>query len=130
MGHSLAAAALETADPVRKVSIIPRSIGALGNTMQRPTDDRCLITGRELKERMVVLTAGRADEELIFGEISTGEAALAKATDIARNGDDPSKFARHRWQSFSPLIGSQPRRILRRDWGGKATVGFWCRSGE
>lgn len=67
------------------MSIIPRSIGALGYTMQRPTEDRFLITGRELKERMVVLMAGRAAEELIFGEISTGAADdLAKATDIAR----------------------------------------------
>ena len=85
MGHALAAANLPGTDPVHKVSIIPRSIGALGYTMQRPTDDRYLITKQELKDRMVVLLAGRAAEELVFGEISTGAADdLAKVTDIAR----------------------------------------------
>ena len=85
MGHALAAASLAKTDPVHKVSIIPRSIGALGYTLQRPTDDRFLITASELKERMIVLLAGRAAEEVVFDEISTGAADdLAKATDIAR----------------------------------------------
>ncbi|CAN7638433.1 ATP-dependent zinc metalloprotease FtsH [Neorhizobium sp. LjRoot104] len=85
MGHALAAANLATTDPVQKVSIIPRSIGALGYTLQRPTEDRFLITAGELKERMVALLAGRAAEEVVFGEVSTGAADdLAKATDIAR----------------------------------------------
>ncbi len=85
MGHALTAAALPGSDPVHKVSIIPRSIGALGYTLQRPTEDRFLITTGELKNRMVVLLAGRAAEDLIFGEISTGAADdLAKVTDIAR----------------------------------------------
>ncbi len=85
MGHALVAAMLPGADPVQKVSIIPRSIGALGYTMQRPTDDHFLITSSELKDRMIVLMAGRAAEELVCGEISTGAADdLAKATDIAR----------------------------------------------
>lgn len=85
MGHALAAASLPDTDPVHKVSIIPRSIGALGYTMQRPTDDRYLITMRELKDRMVVLLSGRAAEEIVFGEVSTGAADdLAKVTDIAR----------------------------------------------
>ncbi|MCR8725205.1 ATP-dependent zinc metalloprotease FtsH [Frigidibacter sp. ROC022] len=85
MGHALAAANVEHADPVHKVSIIPRSIGALGYTMQRPTEDRFLITFSELKDRMTVLMAGRAAEELVFDEISTGASDdLAKATDIAR----------------------------------------------
>jgi cell division protease FtsH len=85
MGHALAAASLPSADPVHKISIIPRSIGALGYTMQRPTDDKFLITRQALLDRMVVLMAGRAAEELIFGEISTGAADdLAKTTDIAR----------------------------------------------
>jgi len=85
MGHALAAASLPDADPVHKVSIIPRSIGALGYTMQRPTDDRYLITMRELKDRMVVLLSGRAAEDIVFGEVSTGAADdLAKVTDIAR----------------------------------------------
>lgn len=85
MGHALAAAHVEGADPVHKVSIIPRSVGALGYTLQRPTEDRFLITFGELKDKMVVLMAGRAAEELIFGEVSTGASDdLAKATDIAR----------------------------------------------
>lgn len=85
MGHALAAALLPKTDPVQKVSIIPRSIGALGYTLQRPTEDRFLLTISELKERMVALLAGRAAEEVIFGEVSTGAADdLAKATDVAR----------------------------------------------
>lgn len=85
MGHALIASKLSKTDPVQKVSIIPRSIGALGYTLQRPTDDRFLITSSELKERMTALLAGRAAEELIYGEVSTGAADdLAKATDVAR----------------------------------------------
>lgn len=85
MGHALVAASLPGSDPVHKVSIIPRSIGALGYTLQRPTEDRFLITTEELKNRMAVLLAGRAAEELTFGEISTGAADdLVKVTDIAK----------------------------------------------
>nr|WP_102108105.1 ATP-dependent zinc metalloprotease FtsH [Kandeliimicrobium roseum] len=85
MGHALVAVSLPGADPVHKVTIIPRSVGALGFTLQRPTEDRFLITLPELKERMAVLMGGRAAEELIFGEASTGASDdLAKVTDIAR----------------------------------------------
>ncbi|MEO9877668.1 MAG: ATP-dependent zinc metalloprotease FtsH [Anderseniella sp.] len=85
MGHALVAASLPGSDPVHKVSIIPRSIGALGYTLQRPTEDRFLITTEELKNRMAVLLAGRAAEQLTFGEISTGAADdLVKVTDIAK----------------------------------------------
>ena len=85
MGHALTAASLPGMDPVYKISIIPRSIGALGYTMQQPTEDKFLITTEELKNRMVVLMAGRAAEEMIFGEITTGAADdLMKGTDIAR----------------------------------------------
>jgi cell division protease FtsH len=85
MGHAMAAANLPGADPVHKVSIIPRSIGALGYTLTRPTEDRFLITASDLKNRMVMLLAGRAAEELTFDEISTGAADdLDKATGIAR----------------------------------------------
>jgi cell division protease FtsH len=96
MGHAIAAANLAKTDPVQKVSIIPRSIGALGYTMQRPTEDRFLITASELKERMAALMAGRAAEEVILGEVSTGATDdLAKATDIAKEcvtrfGMDPA----------------------------------------
>jgi cell division protease FtsH len=86
MGHAIVAMALRGADPVQKVSIIPRGVGALGYTIQRPTEDRFLMGRGELKDRMAVLLAGRAAERLVFGEISTGAADdLAKATDIARS---------------------------------------------
>ncbi|MEM8836575.1 MAG: ATP-dependent zinc metalloprotease FtsH, partial [Pseudomonadota bacterium] len=85
MGHALAAAQTPGSDAVHKVSIIPRSIGALGYTLQRPTEDRFVITLDELKNRMVVLLAGRAAEEITFGDISTGASDdLTKVTDIAR----------------------------------------------
>jgi len=86
MGHALVAMSLPGTDPVHKVSIIPRGIGALGYTIQRPTEDRFLMTREELENKMAVLLGGRAAEQLIFGEISTGAADdLAKITDIARN---------------------------------------------
>jgi len=85
MGHALVASALPGADPVHKVSIIPRGIGALGYTMQSPTEDRFLISTGDLKNKMAVLMGGRAAEKLIFKEISTGAADdLDKATEIAR----------------------------------------------
>jgi cell division protease FtsH len=85
MGHALVASALPGADPVHKVSIIPRGIGALGYTMQRPTEDRFLISTTDLENRMAVLMGGRAAEDLVFGEISTGAADdLDRTTDIAR----------------------------------------------
>lgn len=85
-GHALVALALPNADPVQKISIIPRGIGALGYTMQRPTDDRFLMSRSELSDRMAVLLGGRAAEELVFSEASTGAADdLEKATDIARS---------------------------------------------
>ena len=73
------------ADPVQKISIIPRGIGALGYTMQRPTEDRFLMSRQELEDRMAVLLGGRAAEMLLGEDVSTGAADdLAKATDIAR----------------------------------------------
>jgi len=84
MGHALLAMSLPGADPVHKISIIPRGIGALGYTMQRPTEDRFLSTRCELENRMTVLLGGRAAEQLVLGEVSSGAADdLAKATDIA-----------------------------------------------
>jgi cell division protease FtsH len=86
MGHALVAMNLPGVDPVHKISIIPRGIGALGYTLQRPVEDRFLITREELNNRIAVLLGGRAAEILIFSEISTGAADdLDKATEIARN---------------------------------------------
>ncbi len=85
MGHALVALAIPGSDPIQKVSIIPRGIGALGYTLQRPTDDRFLMGRQELEDRMTVLMGGRAAETLLGEDISTGAADdLAKATDIAR----------------------------------------------
>jgi cell division protease FtsH len=86
MGHALTAMSLPDVDPVHKVSIIPRGIGALGYTIQRPTEDRFLMTRDELDNRMSVLLGGRAAEWIVFGHLSTGAADdLAKVTDIARD---------------------------------------------
>jgi len=86
MGHALVAMSLPNVDAVHKVSIIPRGIGALGYTIQRPTEDRFLMSRSELENKMAVLLGGRAAETVVFGEISTGAADdLAKATDIARS---------------------------------------------
>jgi cell division protease FtsH len=85
MGHALVALSLPGSDTVHKVSIIPRGIGALGYTIQRPTEDRYLMTREELENRMAVLLGGRAAETIVFGELSTGAADdLQKVTDIAR----------------------------------------------
>ncbi len=85
MGHALVAMALPGADAVHKVSIIPRGVGALGYTIQRPTEDRFLMTREELANKMAVLLGGRAAEWITFKHLSTGAADdLAKVTDIAR----------------------------------------------
>ena len=85
-GHALVAMLSPGSDPVHKISIIPRGIGALGYTLQRPTEDRYLATRAELMQRMAVLLGGRAAEALVVGEISTGAADdLARVTDIARD---------------------------------------------
>jgi len=85
-GHALVAEALPTTDKVHRVSIIPRGIGALGYTMQLPTEDRYLMTKTELEDRMAVMMGGRVAEEVIFDEISTGaQNDLFRATDVARS---------------------------------------------
>jgi cell division protease FtsH len=86
MGHALVAMSVPGVDQVEKVSIIPRGITALGYTIQRPTEDRFLLSRSELMNRMTVLLGGRAAESLFYEEVSTGAADdLAKATDIARS---------------------------------------------
>jgi cell division protease FtsH len=86
MGHALVSIALPGTDVVHKVSIIPRGIGALGYTIQRPTEDRYLMTKEELENKITVLLGGRAAEKLVFDHSSTGAADdLVKATDIAHS---------------------------------------------
>jgi cell division protease FtsH len=86
MGHVLVALALPGSDPVHKVSIIPRGMGSLGYTLQRPTEDRYLMTAEELQRKVCVLMGGRAAEKLVLGSLSTGAADdLVKATQIARD---------------------------------------------
>jgi cell division protease FtsH len=86
MGHALVAMSLPGVDVVHKISIIPRGIGALGYTIQRPIEDRFLMTREELENKMTVLLGGRAAEHIVLGKLSTGAADdLAKATDIARS---------------------------------------------
>jgi cell division protease FtsH len=85
LGHTIVALALPGTDTVHKVSIIPRGIGALGYTIQRPIEDRYLMTRAELERKMAVLLGGRAAEHVVFDEVSTGAADdLARVTDIAR----------------------------------------------
>ncbi len=85
-GHALVAAALPNADPVHKVSIIPRGLAALGYTMQRPESERYLMTKSELESNMKVLLAGTLTEEMIFQDISTGaQNDLERCTEVARS---------------------------------------------
>ena len=86
IGHALVARALPGADPVHKISIVPRGIGALGYTLQRPSEDRYLMTREELRHKIMVLLGGRAAEVLVFNRLSTGAADdLMRATQIARD---------------------------------------------
>src|SRR5499433_2568020 len=85
IGHALVASSLPHADPVHKVTIIPRGVGALGATYQLPLEDRYLLTRGELEDRIAVLLGGRAAEEVVYGEISTGaHNDLERATEMAR----------------------------------------------
>jgi len=85
-GHAIVAESVAHADPVHKISIIPRGIAALGYTQQQPTEDRYLMTRSELIDRLAVFLGGRVAEELVFDEISTGaQNDLQRATDIARS---------------------------------------------
>lgn len=114
MGHALVALSLPGLDTVHKVSIIPRGIGALGYTIQRPTEDRFLMTRQELENKMAMLLAGRAAEMVLIGHASTGAADdLAKATDIARSmvmrfGMDPTLGQVTYENPPSPFLGPLP----------------------
>jgi cell division protease FtsH len=83
-GHALVAESVKYADPVNKISIIPRGIAALGYTQQRPLEDRYIMTRPALLDQLAVLLGGRVAEEIVFGDISTGaQNDLQRATDIA-----------------------------------------------
>jgi cell division protease FtsH len=113
-GHALVAALTPGADNVHKISIIPRGIGALGYTQQLPTEDRYLMTQQELQGKIDVLFGGRAAEQVVFGEVSTGaHNDLQRATEIARamvleygmgNALGPVSYARQR----QPMFLGQP----------------------
>jgi cell division protease FtsH len=84
-GHALVALSVDRANPVHRVTIIPRSIGALGVTLQLPTEDRYLVTKEDLLDRICVMFGGRVAEELVCGDISTGaHDDLTRATETAR----------------------------------------------
>jgi cell division protease FtsH len=84
-GHALVAALMPYADPIAKISIIPRGPGALGYMLQMPTEDRYLLSKEELNDRIAVMLGGRAAEEVVFGSISTGASDdIQKATELAR----------------------------------------------
>jgi cell division protease FtsH len=115
MGHALVAASLPGVDPVQKVSIIPRGVGALGYTIQRPTEDRFLLAETDLKNRITVLMGGRAAESLIFvGNVSTGAADdLQRATEIAtemitKHGMDKNVGQRTFIAPASPFLLNAP----------------------
>ena len=85
MGHAVVGSCVPGADPIQKVTIVPRGIGALGLTWQTPTEDRYLMTVSELRGKIAALLGGRAAELVFFGEPSTGASNdLARATDAAR----------------------------------------------
>ena len=85
-GHALVALSMEHADPVHRVTIIPRSVGALGATLQLPTEERYLMTREELRDRICVLFGGRVAEELACRDVSTGaQNDLERATEMARH---------------------------------------------
>ncbi len=118
-GHALAACLLPGADPVRKVSMIPRGAAALGYTMQMPLEDRYLLRKTELMDRLVVMLGGRAAEEVLFEEVSTGaQNDLQKASELAREmvtefgmSDElgPLSYsARHRTDNSSELTLGKP----------------------
>ena len=86
LGHAIVAMSLPGTDPVHKITVIPRGIAALGYTMQVPTEDRFLMSKAELENKIATLLGGRAAEEIVSGDISTGaHNDLSRATDIARS---------------------------------------------
>ncbi len=119
-GHALVACLVPGADPVRKVSMIPRGVAALGYTMQMPTEDRYVLKKSELMDRMAVMLGGRSAEEVVFDEVSTGaQSDLEKATELAR--EMVTEFGM--WEKLGPLNYKQrpspfglPDLPARREW--------------
>jgi cell division protease FtsH len=106
-GHAIVAERVPTADPVHKISIIPRGVAALGYTQQLPTEDRYLLTKAELMDRVAVLLGGRVAEEIVFNEISTGAGNdLERVTELARSMVMEYGMSRE----VGPLNLSGPRR--------------------
>ena len=119
-GHALVAHHTPGADPVRKISIVPRGLGALGYTMQTPAEDRFLLTESDILGRIDVLLGGRGAEEVVFGEISTGAANdLNRATDMAKrmvtDYGMSEKFANVHlpYRQESPLLGPNGHAVNR-----------------
>jgi cell division protease FtsH len=108
-GHAIVAERVENADPVHKISIIPRGIGALGYTQQLPEDDRFLLQKSELLDRMAVLLGGRVAEEIVFDEISTGA-----SNDLERVGELARSMIRHYGMSetLGPVSYEKQRRTF------------------
>jgi cell division protease FtsH len=118
-GHAMVALCVDHANPVHRVTIIPRSIGALGVTLQLPTEDRYLVTREELLDRICVLYGGRVAEEVVFDEVSTGaHDDLTKATETARQmvtrlgmseALGPQTFGRAERSRFLPGMGLEEK---------------------
>jgi cell division protease FtsH len=101
LGHAIVAMTLPETDPVQKISIIPRGIAALGYTMQVPTEDRFLMRRTELLNRITTLLGGRAAEQIVFDDISTGaHNDISRATDIARSMVKEYGMSRHLGQVY------------------------------
>lgn len=113
-GHTIIAELLPTTDPVHRVSIVQRGIAALGYTLQLPTEDRHLMTKSELLDRICVMLGGRAAEEIVFNEVSTGaQNDLQRAADIARSMVTEYGMS----ERFGPLTFEKERRPMFLDIG-------------
>ena len=119
-GHALVAYHTPGSDPVRKISIVPRGLGALGYTMQTPAEERFLLTEKEILGRIDVLLGGRGAEQVVFGEISTGAANdLDRCTDMAKrmvtDFGMSEKFANVHlpYRQESPLLGHNGHAVNR-----------------
>ncbi len=115
MGHAIVALSLPGTDLIKKVTVLPRSVGTLGYTMQMPTEDRYLMRRSELEAKLATLLGGRAAEVIVFGDVSTGAADdLQRASQIARAmvvqyGMDPSLGDAVFEATTPPLSIGQPR---------------------